>query len=308
MLNIQENIPLSKYTTFRIGGPARYFTEVDSKDELLEALKYAKENNLDFFILGGGSNLLVSDQGFDGLMIKMKLNGFKIVNTDIEAESGVALARVVNSSINEGLTGMEWAAGIPGTVGGAARGNTGAYNKSMADIIESVKALDVNELGIKNYELEDCKYGYKDNIFKQSPNLIVLSVKIKLQKGDKEKSRQEIKEMMDKRKINHPQGVGNVGCFFMNPAITDKKIIDELEKDGIEYKDSQIPAWWLVNEVGLRGKKIGGAMVSEKHTNFIVNTGDATAKDVIMLVSLIKQKIRNKFNIQLQEEVQYLGF
>lgn len=309
MLNIQKNISLSKYTTFRIGGPARFFVEISTEDELKEALDYAKNNKLNFFILGGGSNLLVSDKGFDGLVIKMKLNDFKIVSTNVEAGSGVALAKLVNSSIAEGLTGMEWAAGIPGTIGGAVRGNAGAFGKAIEDVVDSVKILDTINLQITTYSKNDCCFGYRSSIFKQNKNLVILSAVFKLQKGEREKSQQEVKEIIMKRISGQPQGMGSAGSFFMNPIVTDEKLRADFEKDtGKKCKDDKLPAGWLIDQMDLRGKKIGGAMVSHEHSNYIVNTGNATAEDVIMLVSIIKQQVRNKFGVQLMEEVQYLGF
>lgn len=309
MLNIQQNVPLSKYTTFRIGGPARFFVEVKSEEELIEALKYAKVNNLEFFILGGGSNLLVSDKGFKGIVIKIMLNScFIIHNSSIKCGSGVPLARVVNESANHGLQGMEWAAGIPGTVGGAVRGNARAFGKDIGTVVESVSVLDVNDLKFKIFTNEKCKFRYWGSIFKNNPNLIILSAVFELQIGNKEKSRNKVQEIIAKRFAAQPQK-SSPGSFFLNPIVKDQKLRKEFEHDcGIKCKNEKLPAGWLIDQAGLRGKKTGGAMVSEEHANFIVNTGQATAEDVIMLASIIKQQVRDKFGVELQEEVQYLGF
>ncbi len=329
MIEIKENVPLKNYTTFRIGGPARFLVAVKSEEELIEALNYAKGNNLPFFILGGGSNLLVSDRGFDGLVIKNKLLAFsfQLSACTIEAGAGVPLALAVNKSVENNLTGLEWAAGIPGTVGGAVRGNAGAFGGSMGDIVEKVKVLEIsndqflipnqisnpksqipNKLQIKNYKLQDCQFGYRTSIFKQNKNLIILSATIKLKSGNKEESQKKIKEIIAKRIAKQPKAA-SAGSYFLNPVVTDQKLLEEFEHDrGIKCKDDKLPAGWLIDQAGLRGKKIGGAMVSEEHTNFIVNTGAATAEDVIMLVSVIKQQVRDKFRVELIEETQYLGF
>jgi len=309
MLDIKQDVLLSKYTTFRIGGPAKFFVEVKNEEELTEALKYAKDNNLDFFILGGGSNLLVSDNGFNGIIIKIQDTRYKIQKNIMEAGAGTPLALVVNESVNNGLTGMEWAAGIPGTVGGAVRGNAGAFGSSMSDAVESVKVLNIEESGIRNYESGKCEFGYRNSIFKQDKNLLILSVTIKLESGNKEESQKKVQEIIAKRVAKQPKGVASAGSFFMNPVVKDEKLKKEFEEDrSIKCKGNKIPAGWLIDQAGLKGKKIGGAMVSEEHTNFIVNTGDATAEDVIMLVSLIKQQVRDKFGVELESEVQYLGF
>src|SRR3989344_2804165 len=332
MIKLEKNISLSNYTTFRIGGPAKFFIEVKNEEELLEALDYAKKNNLDFFILGGGSNLLVSDKGFDGLVIKMHNSSFLIHNSSLECGAGVPLAKAVRESVNSGLTGLEWAAGIPGTVGGAIRGNAGAFGGETKDVIESVKVLVIPSLsrnlikeeldpsvyspvgefaqdGIHIFTKDECQFGYRDSIFKQNKNLIILSAVFKLQKGNKEESRKKIQEIIKKRISVQPQGMPSAGSFFVNPVVNNPKIIEEFEKEtGKKSKERKVPAPWLIEQADLKGRQIGGAKVSEKHANYIVNTGNATAEDVIMLASIIKQQVRDKFGVELKEEVQYLGF
>ncbi len=325
MITIKENVSLANYSTFRLGGPAKFFVEVKSEEELLEALKYVKNNNLKFFILGGGSNILVSDKGFDGLVIKISISHFSIINSSIEASAGVPLARVVNEATKNELTGMEWAAGIPGTVGGAVRGNAGAFGGCMGDVIKSVKILDTSVLmlpsknpgenkeqnicpGFKVINKEDCLFNYRQSVFKQNLNLIILSAFVELKLGDINKIQNRVKEIITKRIANHPQG-GSAGSYFINPVVKDEKMRAEFKKDtGKVPKDERLPAGWFIDQLNLRGKKIGRAMIAREHANWIVNTGGATAEDVIMLASIIKQQVRDRFGIELQEEVQYLGF
>jgi UDP-N-acetylmuramate dehydrogenase len=316
---------MAPYTTFRIGGPAKFFCEAKDEDEIVEALEFAKEKNLPIFILGGGSNILVSDKGFDGMILKISNFKFQISNSSITCDSGCLLSKIVSESVKSGLSGLEWAAGIPGTIGGAVRGNAGAYGGTIGDSVDSVKILEVpnfskarlfpsksSTLGIPQsqaFESKDCKFGYRDSIFKQNPNLIILAVKLKLKKSDKAESEKKIKEILTLRKEKQPMEFPSPGSFFKNPVIEDKNLIQQFETDsGAKLRDDKIPAPWLIEEAGLKGKKIGGAMVSEKHANFIVNTGNATAEDVIMLAAIIKTRVRNKFGIQLQEEVQMVGF
>src|SRR4030042_435298 len=214
MMKIQKNIPLAPYTTFRIGGAARFFCEAKSEEDILEALKFAKEKSLPVFVLGGGSNVLVSDKGFDGLVLKISNFKFQISNLRIICDSGCLLGKIVNESVKAGLTGLEWAAGIPGTIGGAVRGNAGAYGGCMADAVESVRVLEIANLfkvrpfpsssgavGIpqgRTFRPHDCQLAYRDSIFKQNPNLIILSVKLKLEKGDRAESERRIKEILAK--------------------------------------------------------------------------------------------------------------
>lgn len=311
MLNIQENVILAPFTTFRIGGPAKFFVEVKDVEELKEALRFAKENKLEFFVLGGGSNVLVSDAGFDGLIIKIKFTEFNIdiENNEIEVGAGVFLVKVVKDSAENGLTGMEWAAGIPGTVGGAIRGNAGAFGGEMKDAIESVQVLDTETMDMKEMACAECAFKYRDSFFKSNPRLIILSAKIKLAAGNAEESRKKIQETIAGRIDRHPGGMGSAGSYFINPIVKNPELTAEFEKEtGKKSKDGKLPAGWLIERAGMKGKKIGGAMVSPEHSNYIINVGSATAEDITALDSLIKQQVRDKFGVELQEEVQYLGF
>lgn len=312
-INIQQNIPLSRLTTFNIGGPAKFFCEIGSEKELIEALKYAKENKLEFFVMGGGSNVIFSDDGFSGIVIKIGRKEQRIIiadNESIECWAGESLANLVKFCTENSLTGLEWAIGIPGAVGGAIRGNVGAYSGSMANSVESVNFIENSdsEFKIESYKLQDCKFGYRNSIFKENKNLIVISVVLKFKKGNKEEIENKVKEIIKKRGERIPKEQ-SAGSFFENPKVENQELIARFERDSeVKCRDGKIPAGWLIDEVDLRGKKIGQVMVSEKHANFLVNLGNAKAQDVVMLASLIKMKVRNELGVQLKEEVQYVGF
>jgi UDP-N-acetylmuramate dehydrogenase len=291
---IQKNISLAKHAAFKIGGPAKYFYIAKTKDELVKAIIAAKKNNLPFFILGGGSNLLVSDKGYNGLVINFQFSIFNFQKNKIFAGAGIKLINLVKTSAEKGLSGLEWATGIPGTIGGAIYGNAGAFGKSMKDIIESVEVFDVKTEKTKTLKKKDCKFNYKSSVFKKNKNLIILSAVIKLKKPavQAQENRKEIKNkiqgFLNYRKENHPLNLPSVGSIFKNPK--------------------KFPAGYLIEKCGLKGKKIGGAQVSEKHANFILNTDGAKAKDIIKLINLIKKKVKKKFGIVLEEEIQFLGF
>jgi UDP-N-acetylmuramate dehydrogenase len=309
MFNIQKNVPLAQFTTLRIGGPAEYFTEVSSLDELKEALAYAKNNGLDFFMLGGGANVLVSDSGFSGLVIKMNSGNIRITELILEADAGAALSKVVRQAAEKGLAGMEWASGIPGTFGGAIRGNAGAYGGEIKDILESVKVLDTETMEIKACQNHECDFRYRHSMFKSNPKLIIVSAALRLQKGNKEESLKKSEEIIGLRLKKLPQGAPSAGSFFINPVVSDEKLKKEFEEEkGTKSKEGKLPAGWLIEKAGLKGKKIGGAMVNELQANYIINTGNARAEDIVMLSSFIKQQVRDKFGVQLQEEVQFVGF
>jgi len=356
MADIQKNIFLSKCTTFKIGGPAKYFCVAKNIEETKKALEFAQRNSLKIFILGGGSNLLVSDRGFDGLVIKLQITNYKFQDNKIICGAGASLAKLVNESAKANLTGLEWAAGIPGiTVGGAICNNAGAFGKCMGDVVENVEILDIGKLGNKqynrwlhsvrpaggpaepfcaigstalsglwsqhilgNWKLEirklnnkQCRFSYRSSIFKEEKKYIIVGAVLKLEKGNKEESGKMIAEFLKSRREKQPLEYPSAGSVFENPIVGDKhleKLIDKYpELKGIA-KNNAIPAGWLVETLELKGKKIGGAMISEKHGNFIVNASGAKAEDVVILISLTKQKVRDNFGIQLVEEIEYVGF
>ena len=308
--NLKENEILADYTTFKIGGPARYFYTAKEDKDFIKAIKLANKLNVPYFILGNGSNILVADQGFDGLVIKMK-NGisfcdFKIIKDKIIAGAGVKLSMLTQASANAGLKGIEWASGIPGTIGGAVRGNAGAFDGQMADIVEKVIVLYDNERKI--LRKDELYFSYRNSIFKKNKKYVILSIGLKLEKGNKKDIKEKIKRILEKRhKISTPQ-YPTAGCVFKNPIVKDKKIINEFEKDTGKKSFNKIPAGYLIDRLDLKGKKIGNAVIGGKNANFILNTGNAAAKDVIMLISYIKQKVRENYHIQLEEEIELVGF
>ncbi|HPN96258.1 MAG TPA: UDP-N-acetylmuramate dehydrogenase [Candidatus Moranbacteria bacterium] len=308
-IKIEENIPLAGYTTFKIGGPAKFFVAVKTEKELEQAVKYAQDNGLEIFILGGGSNVLVSDDGFAGLVIHIKNEACETEGTKIKCGAGLLLSEAVRTATQNSLTGLEWASGIPGAIGGAIRGNAGAFGGEMKDNIESVEVLDLGDLQMKTYKLEECRFSYRESIFKEDENLIIFSAILNLKKGEKEKIEEKVKEIIKTRSERHPAGLASAGSFFENPTVKNKELIERFEKEtGMKSREDKIPAGWLIADLGLRGKKIGQIQVSDDHANFLVNCGQGTAQEVVMLSSLIKQKVRNELGIQLREEVKYVGF
>ena len=321
----QKNVLLKNYTTFRIGGKAEYFFVAKNKKDLIRAISVAKKINpspfpkgdrvkLPFFVLGGGSNLLVSDKGFNGILIKIRNTKYEIPacpagrqNTKIMAEAGVMLGELVNILAKTGLSGLEWAAGIPGTVGGAIFGNAGAFGSSMKNIVKKVEAFDVKTQKIKIFRglaSEDCKFSYRDSIFIKNKNLIILSAVLQLKKGKKSEIEKKVKENLNYRRERQPLNFPSAGSIFKNPAGFFAGELGEEDKSS----SSAFAAARLIEECGLKGKKIGNVKISEIHSNFIVNLGRGTAKDVMRLIKIIKNKVKKKFGVILEEEVQFLGF
>jgi len=303
--SIKENVSLADHTSFKIGGWTKYFFEANTKKELIKALEAIKQTNLPFFILAGGSNVLFSDNGFDGLVIKIQFSDFKCEDLEIYAQAGAKLSDIVNLSVEEELKGLEWAAGIYGTIGGAVRGNAGAFNDSIRDILKQVEVLVLPDLEIKNFSKDKCQFGYRESIFKKNNDLIIISALLKLKKGNKQKIQEKIENNITYRKDNHPLDKPSAGSIFKNPEF---KMIDKgLLQDYPDLKKFSskgiVPAGFLIDAAGLRGKRIGNARISEKHCNFIVNLRRAKAEDVLKLIDLAKEKIRALFGIELQEEI-----
>ncbi|MBP9698204.1 MAG: UDP-N-acetylmuramate dehydrogenase [Candidatus Moranbacteria bacterium] len=309
MIALQENIPLAPFTTFRIGGPARYYAEVSGAIEIAEILEYAEEHELPLYVLGGGSNVLFSEKGFPGIVVHVVDGGLHVSGEKITAGAGVSLFDVVWKAKDAELEGIEKLAGIPGSFGGAVRGNAGAFGTEIGDVIVSVKTLDRHTGMVREYRQTECEFGYRTSLFKKNPQFVILSAEMKLLSGEKGMLERVIKETVAAREAKHPQDAKCAGSFFMNPEVKDEHLLQEFEKDtGMPSKGGKLPAGWLIDHVGLRGKRIGGAMVSERHPNYLLNTGSATAEDIVTLASLVKTKVRDELRVRLQEEVQYVGF
>lgn len=309
MLKLQENVELAKYTSFGIGGSARYFAEVESIEDFKEAVKIAKEKGIEFFILGGGSNVLVSDAGFSGLAVKIKSNEIeKLEDGNLKVGAGVPLSKLIDFSAENSFTGLEWAAGIPGTVGGAIVGNAGTSEGEMKDLVKSVEFFDIEKFGVFSLKGEKCDFEYRSSYFKGKSGLIIFNVEISMANGEAEEIKNKIEETIKSRNEKQPSG-RSAGSFFANPVVENEKLRAAFEEEtGAKCVNKKIPAGWLIERIDFKGRKIGGAQVSETHANFLLNVGEAKAEDFVMLSSLIKQKLRDKYDINLKEEVQYIGF
>ena len=284
---IYTNEPMSKHTSFKIGGCADILCIPPNCNSLICILKYAKDNNIPVTIIGNGSNLLVSDKGIRGIVIKLfgGLTGYKVNGEYIECESGVLLSKLGSIAYKSSLSGLEFASGIPGTLGGAVFMNAGAYDGEMKDVVQKTTYLD-NELNIKVIEGENHKFSYRHSIFEETGGIIISSV-LKLKSIKNDIILTKMNELNGKRKEKQPLDMPSAGSTFKRP-------------EGFF-------AAKLIEDAGLKGCCIGGAAVSKKHAGFIVNCGGATANDVLTLVEHIISEVYSKYNVKLQTEIKYIG-
>lgn len=280
---IKKNVPLKNYTTFKIGGPAKYFVEPEDWEDLKLLLESAKKNKIPALIIGAGSNLLVSDKGIDGLVIKLDSANFKKTffdNNILKAASGCLLGQVIKDSQKRCLSDMEFLTGIPGTVGGALVMNAGISGKNIGDLVEDVTIMDYNG-NIKTLTRSKMKFDYRGSGLSK---YIVLNASFRLSKNRQAEIQSVIRNYQTIRKDKQELSLPSAGCVFKNPHAME-------------------PAGRLIDLCGLKGRRIGDACVSEKHANFIVNMGHARASDVSMLMELVKEKVKNKFRIILKPEI-----
>ncbi|MCX6722144.1 MAG: UDP-N-acetylmuramate dehydrogenase [Candidatus Staskawiczbacteria bacterium] len=306
----QKNVLLAKYTTYKIGGPAKYFFVAKTKEDLMNAIKIAKEAKLPVFILGGGSNLLISEKGFKGLVIKIDISNIEFNVDKSFVGAGVNITKLSYLSAEKGLSGLEWASGMPGTVGGAIYGHAQAFGTKVSEVIESVEAVDSKSFKIVNLTKEQCKFSLKNSVFKKNRNLVIISAVLHFKPEDAEKIKSKIKEFLEYRKTKHPTNFPSAGSVFVNPEIKikNKKLLEKFPELKEFNEKGTIPAGFLIAKSGLAGNKIGNAQISEKHANFIINLGGADAKSVMGLIKLAQKKVKKNFGVLLEPEVQFIGF
>ena len=284
----EKNIPIKKITTYKAGGIASLIVTPKNKDKLLELLKLLNDKNIKYKILGNGSNLLFSDKVYDGVLIKLsELNECEIDDTVIKVGAGYSLIALSIKASKLGLTGMEFATGIPGTVGGAVYMNAGAYKSDMGYIVSEVTAITPNLEVITMYNNE-LGFKYRTSFFQRNPGYICISATIELRRGDKKIIKEIIEERRQKRLMTQPLEFPSAGSVFRNP-------------DG-DY------AWRLIDVCGLKGYSIGGAEVSKKHANFIINKGNATGKDIHDLILYVKETVKRETGVDLKIEQEFVNW
>ena len=292
--NVRRDEPMNVHTTFRIGGEADFFITPRTEEQILDVVTFLKKTDILYMVVGNGSNLLVNDTGFRGVIVELGdlFSGYEIVNTEgsgavlVTAKAGMKLTRLGNELASTGIGGFEFATGIPGCIGGAVRMNAGAYGGEFSDIVVSVRVIDNDGL-IRELSASELKYAYRTSIVARQ-DMIVLEARLKLFMGNPEEIRERIKELARKRRQKQPLEYPSAGSTFKRPE---------------GYFAAK-----LIEDAGLKGYSIGGAQVSDKHAGFVINKGGATAEDVCMLTEHIKKEVKEKYDVELELEIVKVGF
>ena len=289
--DVLEDVPLNKYNTYHIGGITKYLVSPLSINDLVEVIKILDENKVPYFILGNGSNVVLSSKKFEGAIIRLNNIAGIAIHPELSrayAEAGAMFPKLVMESIEKGLTGLEFAGGIPGTIGGSIYSNAGAYNACIMDYVESVTVLNKETYEIEELEHEDITYSYRNTMFKEEKKYIVLSAKFYLKPGEKANSLAILEDRKRRRLESQPLEYPSAGSVFRNP-------------DG-DF------AGRIIEECNLKGTSIGGAEVSEKHANFIINKDNATSDDVYELINLVHDTVLEKTTVDLKIEQEFIGW
>jgi len=303
MAKIKRNISLKKVSTFKIGGKAKYFAEVKNLTDLTEVISWAEKRRINYKIIGGGSNIVFPDEGFNGLIVKIKFGSICSPKPyTIRAGAGASLNKVVDYANRQGWQGLETLAGIPGTVGGAIYGNAGAYGRSISEVIKSVTVW--RNCQIKTLTKNQCRFQYRHSIFKKEQSVIV-SAELKLKGGNAKLLKEVSRKIRLVRNQKYRPGLRCPGSFFKNILVQDlpPKVLALIPKEKI--KGGKVPAGYLLEQVGAKGMKLGGIRIADFHGNLLINANKGTAAEVKKLARILKKRVKKKFGVSLEEEIIY---
>ena len=305
-MDMRPNVPLAPLTTFAIGGPAAWLSEAASVDDMRHAYAYAEEKSLPVVVLGGGSNVLAPDEGLRALVVRVANRGIIFDGTMMRVAAGENLIDAVRAAAGKGLGGLESLAGIPGTVGGAVRGNAGAFGTEIKDALVSATVLDARTGEVRALSNDECGFAYRTSRIKEHPGLIVLEAEFNLAPIEPMEADKRIMHTLAERTKRHIQDIKSAGSFFKNPVVS-RELQELFEREkGAASKGGRVPAGWLMDRAGMRGARAGNAVASEYHTNYFLNAGNATAAQVKELAARAKREVHAKFGVLLEEEASVL--
>jgi UDP-N-acetylmuramate dehydrogenase len=298
--------PLSNYTRFGIGGPADLFAETHDPDRFIDAWRIAHASGLDTVVIGGGTNLIVSDAGFRGVVLKLSNDRIHSEGQTVHVESGASLQALVDFTVDAGLKGLETMTGIPGSTGAAVYGNAGAYGHSIAERISVVRFFD--GCRIREFDNAQCEFHYRESVFKRHKEWIIFSAGLAMERGDAGALREAADKILGIRNKKYPPTMKCAGSIFKNFLLAElpARVVSEIPVNVII--EGKVPSAWFLEQVGAKGMRAGDIQVAEYHANLIYNDGHGSARDLVAIVAELKQRVDRRWGIPLEEEVQYVGF
>ena len=304
-LTISEGAPLSRYTRFAIGGPADLYAETSIAEAFVAALQVARASGLPTMVIGGGTNLIVSDDGFRGIVLRYRADRLLAANSRVCAEAGAVLQDLVDFSIAHGLKGLETLAGIPGSVGAAIYGNAGAYGHAISERVVSVRFYDGSQVRV--FDNEECRFHYRESVFKRHKEWIIFSTELRLDHADGAALRQAADEIVKIRNEKFPVTMKCAGSIFKNLLFAELPPAAAAQVPASAVREGKVPAAWFLEQTGAKGLRRGDIHVASYHANLLYNGGQGTAADLCGLIADLKTRVRARFGIDLEEEVQYVG-
>ncbi|HYI94244.1 MAG TPA: UDP-N-acetylmuramate dehydrogenase [Bryobacteraceae bacterium] len=305
-LRVEKDAPLSLYTRFGLGGSASYLVDASSEDSLREAVQHITAEELPFVVIGGGSNLVVADAGYQGVVLRYTAKEVSLSGACVTADAGANLQKLVDFTIDHGLAGIHTMTGIPGWVGGAIYGNAGAYGRSTHESIESVRFFDGAEFG--EFSNQQCGFRYRHSRFKDDKSHIILSSRWALTPGDAEALRKQAAEILAVRNAKYPPEMKCAGSIFKNLLFAELPPSAQKEVDPKVVREGKVPSAYFLERVAAKGMRNGDIHVADYHANLIYNVGNGTARQVREIVDELKARVRDRFCFEVEEEVQYVGF
>jgi UDP-N-acetylmuramate dehydrogenase len=305
-LTLIPEAPLAQYTRFGIGGPASLFCDTTNAQSFVRALRTVRESRLPHVVIGGGTNLIVSDKGFSGVVLRFTGSLIEQRGTVLHVEAGAVLQDVVDRSVSSGLKGMETMTGIPGYVGAAIYGNAGAYGHSIQERVESVLFTDGNRTQI--FGNKECQFRYRESIFKTRKEWLILSAKLCFSEADTGELTETAQKIRVIRDAKYPPTMKCAGSIFKNLLLSELPASAAGDVPASVVREGKIPSAWFLEQIGAKGMRLGDIQVADYHANLIYNRGAGTAADLVAVIETLKQRVLERFGFSLEEEVQYVGF
>jgi UDP-N-acetylmuramate dehydrogenase len=304
-LRVLRDEPLSQHTRFAIGGPASLLVEARDAAAFIEALQFARFSGIDYVVIGGGSNLIVADDGFRGIVLKLTANNITMKGALVTADAGVVLQDLVNRTVERGLQGLETMTGIPGFTGAAVYGNAGAYGHSISERVTSVEFFDGET--IRSFDNAGCEFHYRESIFKRHKDWIVLRVDLAMTSGDATMLRATAGKILSIRNAKYPPTMKCAGSIFKNFLLAELPAEVAAQVPTTSIIEGKVPSAWFLEQIGAKGMREGGIQVADYHANLIYNTGTGTARELRKVILELQRRVRERFGIEVEEEVQYVG-